>query len=162
MLLSKSRIVFEAAFYLPVCGCSAFQNLAAPQWAVPRLGFHSWLERRSLLRGGSLTPRRARRNSSALAESVWPGTAALFSGGGTSCYPYLATMAVAGCTRCIKYMLFFFNFIFWVSLSDFAFTLETPELKLKYWRVFFWWRCLKWSNLTHLREIERSARVVIS
>lgn len=25
------------------------------------------------------------------------------------------TMAVAGCTKCIKYMLFFFNFIFWVS-----------------------------------------------
>lgn len=24
-------------------------------------------------------------------------------------------MAVAGCTRCIKYMLFFFNFIFWLA-----------------------------------------------
>lgn len=28
-------------------------------------------------------------------------------------------MAVAGCTKCIKYMLFFFNFIFWVSLTFF-------------------------------------------
>ena len=29
-------------------------------------------------------------------------------------------MVVAGCTRCIKYMLFFFNFVFWVSWSYFT------------------------------------------
>lgn len=29
-------------------------------------------------------------------------------------------MAVAGCTKCIKYMLFFFNFIFWVSWTLFT------------------------------------------
>lgn len=29
-------------------------------------------------------------------------------------------MAVTGCTKCIKYMLFFFNFIFWVSRPYFC------------------------------------------
>lgn len=43
-------------------------------------------------------------------------------------------MAVAGCTKCIKYMLFFFNFIFWVSwtllwfLSLFAFLQTSTPL----------------------------------
>lgn len=31
-------------------------------------------------------------------------------------------MAVTGCTKCIKYMLFFFNFIFWVSRPYFLFS----------------------------------------
>ncbi len=32
-------------------------------------------------------------------------------------------MALTGCTTCIKYMLFFFNFIFWVSWTYFTLTL---------------------------------------
>lgn len=80
-----------------------------------------------MLGSGSLTPRQARRSGDAGRERVTRDCDADLRRRDEP-NPDLATMAVAGCTRCIKYMLFFFNFIFWVSLSDPAlFTFETLD-----------------------------------
>lgn len=132
---SKSRIIFKAAFYLPVC------LVRIPELGCPSVGSSS--SRFSLLiREEEFAPQRFFNSPTGPTELECAGRERVTRDCNTvllrrdELNPYLATMAVAGCTRCIKYMLFFFNFIFWVSFSDVAFAFETLDPTLKYWRVF--------------------------
>lgn len=69
-----------------------------------------------------------------------------------------SNMAVAGCTRCIKYMLFFLNFIFWVSWLN-SFKLS---FLLLFFQLLFYSLCLTSLTLLGWELNEQKKNLMVS